>query len=130
MCSILVHVLHNAAPFTVMTYNILAEKYSTRAAYPYCPSWALAWENRKEVILGTLKYYLPFVICLQEVSTHEHFSYFQPELKHIGYEGVHAAKSRAKTMNSQEAPSVDGCAIFFRTDRFTTYVTCTMYTLS
>lgn len=40
-----------AVRFRVMSYNILAESYATAQIYPYCPSWALQWEYRKDKVL-------------------------------------------------------------------------------
>lgn len=34
-----------------MCYNVLCDKYATRQMYGYCPSWALAWEYRKKVVI-------------------------------------------------------------------------------
>ena len=46
-------------------YNILAEKYATAQMYGYTPSWALAWEYRKELILQEVLAYSADIICLQ-----------------------------------------------------------------
>jgi CCR4-NOT transcription complex subunit 6 len=46
-------------------YNILAEKYATPQMYGYTPSWALAWEYRKELILQEVLAYSADIICLQ-----------------------------------------------------------------
>lgn len=40
-----------SANFTVMSYNILCDKYATRNVYGYCPSWALSWDYRKRNLL-------------------------------------------------------------------------------
>ena len=36
--------------FAVLSYNVLCEKYATAQMYGYTPSWALAWNYRKEFI--------------------------------------------------------------------------------
>ncbi len=51
--------------FTVFCYNILCEKYATSNMYGYTPSWALAWEYRKELILHEITSYGADIICLQ-----------------------------------------------------------------
>ena len=65
---------------------------------------------------------LPFlsadIISLQEVETEQFYNFFLPELKRDGYEGIFSAKSRAKTMQETERKHVDGCAIFWRTGKF------------
>ena len=58
------------------------------------------------------------IISLQEVETEQFYNFFLPELKRDGYEGIFSAKSRAKTMQETERKHVDGCAIFWRTGKF------------
>ncbi|BES92307.1 CCR4-NOT transcription complex subunit [Nesidiocoris tenuis] len=104
---------------TVMCYNVLCDKYATRQMYGYCPSWALEWDYRKKAILAEIRHYTADIISLQEVETDQFFKFFLPELKRDGYDGIFSPKSRAKTMSESERKYVDGCAIFFRTSKFT-----------
>lgn len=104
--------------FTVMCYNVLCDKYATRQMYGYCPSWALEWEYRKKGIMDEIKHYLADIITLQEVETDQFFNFFLPELKSEGYDGIFSPKSRAKHMTESERKYVDGCAIFWRTSKF------------
>lgn len=53
--------------FTVLTYNILAEKYATAQMYGYVPSWALIWDYRKQMILHEILSYDADIICLQVI---------------------------------------------------------------
>ncbi|XP_067627816.1 CCR4-NOT transcription complex subunit 6-like isoform X2 [Eurosta solidaginis] len=108
-----------ACIFTVMCYNVLCDKYATRQMYGYCPSWALSWEYRKKAILDEIRHYSADIISLQEIETDQFYSFFLPELKGDGYEGIFSPKSRAKTMSEMERKFVDGCAIFFRNAKFT-----------
>ncbi|XP_058837265.1 CCR4-NOT transcription complex subunit 6-like [Topomyia yanbarensis] len=108
-----------ACIFTVMCYNVLCDKYATRQMYGYCPSWALGWEYRKKAILDEIRHYSADIISLQEVETDQFFNFFKPELKNDGYEGIFSPKSRAKTMSELDRKYVDGCAIFFRSSKFT-----------
>ncbi|XP_046366720.2 uncharacterized protein LOC124142343 [Haliotis rufescens] len=107
-----------AAIFTVMCYNVLCDKYCTRQQYGYCPSWALNWEYRKKGIMEEIRGCNADIISLQEVETDQFYSMFLPELKQDGYDGIFSPKSRARTMTEQERKHVDGCAIFFRTSKF------------
>ncbi|CAG2217460.1 CCR4 [Mytilus edulis] len=107
------------ATFTVMCYNVLCDKYCTRQLYGYCPSWALNWDFRKKGIMDEIKHYGADIICLQEVETDQFYNFFLPDLKAIGYDGIFSAKSRARTMTESERKHVDGCAIFYRTNKFT-----------
>ncbi|XP_058795090.1 CCR4-NOT transcription complex subunit 6-like [Phymastichus coffea] len=105
--------------FTVMCYNVLSDKYATRQMYGYCPSWALDWDYRKKGILDEIRHYAADIISLQEVETDQFYNFFLPELKVDGYEGIFSPKSRAKTMAENDRKFVDGCAIFYRTAKFT-----------
>lgn len=105
--------------FTVMCYNVLCDKYATRQMYSYCPSWALNWDYRKKGILEEIRHYSADIINLQEVEMDQFYNFFLPELKQDGYGGIFSPKSRAKHMAESERKYVDGCAIFFRTSKFT-----------
>ena len=50
-----------------MCYNVLCEKYATRASYGYCPSWALAWDYRRQNIMKEILHYNADIICLQVI---------------------------------------------------------------
>ena len=52
------------------------------------------------------------------METDQFYNFFLPELKRDGYEGIFSPKSRAKTMQEMERKHVDGCAIFWRTGKF------------
>jgi len=109
-------VLPEREKFRVSSYNVLAEGYATGDRYFYCPSWALDWNYRKQGILKELLSYDCDVICLQEVEAGQYTQYFQPEMSKHGFTGVYAPKSRARTM--EDWSSVDGCAIFFKRNKF------------
>ena len=94
-------------------------RYATRGLYGYCPQWALNWEYRKKGILDEVRHYAADIIALQEVETDQFYKFFLPELKRDGYEGIFSPKSRAKTMSENDRKHVDGCAIFYRTSKFT-----------
>ncbi|KAG0066734.1 Glucose-repressible alcohol dehydrogenase transcriptional effector [Linnemannia elongata] len=106
--------------FTMFCYNILAEKYATAQMYGYTPSWALAWEYRKELILQEVLAYSADIICLQEVESGQYDDYFKDQMKQQGdYDSVFWPKSRAKTMPEKDRRNVDGCATFFKASKFT-----------
>ena len=104
--------------FAVLSYNVLCEKYATAQMYGYTPSWALAWNYRKEFILQEIVSYNAEVYCLQEVEMGQFNDYFEPKLKQHGYEGIFWPKSRARTMRDDERQHVDGCATFYKSDSF------------
>ena len=49
--------------------------------------------------------------------TDEYYQYFEPELKKEGYLGIFEPKSRARTMNEEDRRFVDGCAIFYKSEK-------------
>lgn len=104
--------------FTVMSYNILSDQYTTRQRHGFCPKWALKWEYRRDCILNEIKSYSADIISLQELETEQFYQHFLPELKKDGYDGIFSPKSRAKTMSENDRKHVDGCAIFFRTSKY------------
>ncbi|XP_014028065.1 CCR4-NOT transcription complex subunit 6-like isoform X1 [Salmo salar] len=107
------------AMFTVMCYNVLCDKYATRQLYGYCPSWALNWEYRKKGIMEEITHCDADIISLQEVETEQYHALFLETLKERGYDGYFCPKSRAKLVSEQERKHVDGCAVFFKTEKFT-----------
>ncbi|KHN84886.1 CCR4-NOT transcription complex subunit 6 [Toxocara canis] len=107
-----------AAPFTILSYNVLCEEYTTSELYSYCPQWALKWQYRKEVILREIREYQADIILLQEVETEQFWTLFQPELRMVGYAGIFSPKARAYTVNEDASKHVDGCAIFWKEDKF------------
>jgi hypothetical protein len=59
-----------------------------------------------------------FCVYFQEVETDQFYNYFLHELSKVGYDGIFAPKSRARTMTEQERKHVDGCAIFFKKEKY------------
>lgn len=100
----------NCERFVVLSYNILAD-YLAREHRPqlyfHIPPYILDWEWRKRRILTELRLWSPDIICLQEV---DRFEDLEEELKLQGYHGIWKMRT---------GPPVDGCAIFWRTARFT-----------
>lgn len=105
--------------FNILSYNVLCEKYATQAMYGYTPSWALAWEYRKEFILQEVMSYGADICCLQEVVAEQYEDYFLHHLSQQDYEGIYWPKSRARTMREDERRRVDGCATFYKTTKYT-----------
>ncbi|KAI7866140.1 Endonuclease/exonuclease/phosphatase [Spinellus fusiger] len=111
--------------FIVLCYNILCEKYATQKVYGYTPSWALAWDYRKDIIMAEIAKWNPDIICLQEVEMGLYEDTLREELREMGnYESVFYPKSRAKTMSQKEKRSVDGCATFYRVSKFSLVEDC------
>ncbi|XP_026080786.1 CCR4-NOT transcription complex subunit 6-like isoform X2 [Carassius auratus] len=103
---------------TVMCYNVLCDKYATRQLYGYCPTWALNWSYRKKSIMQEILSCNADIISLQEVETEQYYNYFLLELTKRGYDGFFSPKSRARTMSESDRKHVDGCAIFYKIEKF------------
>lgn len=56
---------HALKPFSIMSFNILAEIYATQEAFPYCESYALSWCYRRNRILETILEADADIVCLQ-----------------------------------------------------------------
>ncbi|MCJ1414381.1 Glucose-repressible alcohol dehydrogenase transcriptional effector [Xylographa parallela] len=108
----------NGESFTVLDYNILCDKAATRAQYGYTPSKALTWEYRRDLILEEIKFYDADIVCLQEVDVESYNEFFRRELAVQRYKGVFWPRSRARTMADKEARLVDGCATFYKAQKF------------
>lgn len=104
--------------FSVLTYNILCASFAPATTYSYTPSWALDWDYRKRLLLEEIVTASADVVCLQEIDCKQYADYFYPMLKKEGYEGQHYPRSRAKTMSADEQKLVDGCATFWKEEKF------------
>eukprot|EP01083_Nonionella_stella_P279704 951417_1 len=102
--------------FRVLSYNCLAPIYCTRTMYPYVEPFKLEWDYRKFNIKREILRYKPDIICLQEVQRNHFENYFTTQLSLHGYEGMYRAKTR--NGSRQDNKSVDGCAIFFKKNRY------------
>ncbi|KAL3625518.1 Carbon catabolite repressor protein 4 1 [Castilleja foliolosa] len=105
----------SAGAFTVLSYNILSDKHATNE-YSYCPSWALSWTYRRQNLLREIIGYHADIVCLQEVQSVHFDEFFAPELDKHGYQACFKRKTAEVFVASMS--TVDGCATFFRRDRF------------
>lgn len=102
----------------MLDYNILCDKYATRDLYRYTPAKALQWEYRRDLILEEIKSHDADFVCLQEIDQESYNDFFRRELAFYHYKGIFWPKSRARTMSEREAKLVDGCAIFYKGQKF------------
>ncbi|PCH36034.1 hypothetical protein WOLCODRAFT_28310 [Wolfiporia cocos MD-104 SS10] len=109
----------NAEIISTLCYNILCERCATERLYGYTPSWALAWDYRKELILDEILHHNSDFLCLQEVDNAQYEEFFLQNLSERDYEGVYWPKSRYKTMNDADRRLVDGCATFYKASKYT-----------
>ncbi|MBA0865930.1 hypothetical protein Goshw_016509 [Gossypium schwendimanii] len=106
----------SSGSFTVLSYNILSDSYASSELYSYCPSWALSWPYRRQNLLREIVGYRADIVCLQEVQNDHFEEFFAPELDKHGYQALY--KRKTNEVYSGNIHTIDGCATFFRRDRF------------
>ena len=89
--------LSSPKSFRVVTYNALADCYSTndfalQVLYPYCPPEILPIDYRQPVIVKELLGYHGDLLCLQEVGEKSFERFLQPAMRESGYLGCYARK--------------------------------------
>ncbi|XP_061348077.1 carbon catabolite repressor protein 4 homolog 2-like [Gastrolobium bilobum] len=106
----------SSGTFSVLSYNVLSDSYASNELYNYCPSWALSWPYRRQNLLREIVGYRADIICLQEVQSDHYDEFFAPELDKHGYYGLY--KRKTNEVYTGNPNTIDGCATFFRRDRF------------
>ncbi|KAI9823909.1 MAG: Glucose-repressible alcohol dehydrogenase transcriptional effector [Thelocarpon impressellum] len=104
--------------FSVMTYNMLCDRYATSTVYGYTPSQALSWGYRKQLLLQEIREQNADIVCLQEIDADSFNEYFRAELAYNDYKGIFWPKTRARTMAEKDAKLVDGCATFYKGSKY------------
>ncbi|KAL8963745.1 MAG: hypothetical protein Q9193_000023 [Seirophora villosa] len=115
------HILDEASSpdtLSVLSYNILCDKYATTSQYGYTPPQVLSWSYRKDILLDEIRGLNADIVCLQEVDQERYNEFFRRELAHQDYRGVFSPRARAKTMADKEAKFVDGCATFYKSRKY------------
>ncbi|KAJ1688200.1 hypothetical protein LUZ63_019590 [Rhynchospora breviuscula] len=94
--------------FRLLSYNILADYLAVQHSklYLHVPPHMRSWQWRMDNLLFEFQLWSPDVLCLQEV---DRFPDLQTKLESKGYNGIW----KIRTGNAS-----DGCAIFWRTNRF------------
>ncbi|XP_073034929.1 carbon catabolite repressor protein 4 homolog 1-like [Primulina eburnea] len=108
--------ISSAGTFSLLSYNILSDVYATSELYSYCPSWALSWTYRRQNVFREIIGYHADIVCLQEVQSDHFEEFFAPELDKHGYQALF--KRKTTEVFSGNINTLDGCATFFRRDRF------------
>ncbi|KAL6757408.1 phosphatase family [Haematococcus lacustris] len=107
---------HAAGRFTILSYNLLADLYAKADFASTCPAWCLHWHYRKRNLLRELLAYRADILCLQEVQSDHYTEYWAPELQKVGYIAIY--KKKTTEIYTDNKYAIDGCATFFRKDRF------------
>ncbi|XP_055535598.1 protein angel [Wyeomyia smithii] len=97
-------------PFTLMSYNILAQDLLEMHPYLYNQhdSVALAWAHRYDRLITEINTINPDILCLQELQD-THKEQFSRGLTNFKYDVIYKKRTGCKT---------DGCAIYYRRDMF------------
>lgn len=111
----------SATSFTVVSWNVLAEAYTSRRSHPYLPlpyqSVVFDRRKRRSLMMQTLKRLATTVgvdiFCLQEVDLPEHVTHYLQ--RSLGYQACQTPTNKA---GGGIAGRVDACAIFFSTEQF------------
>eukprot|EP00871_Galdieria_phlegrea_P005026 jgi/Galph1/5524/GphlegSOOS_G4132.1 len=106
---------NSSSSFRVLSYNCLAEIYTSESLHSHCPDWALAWTYRRRNLLNELTRYNVDIMCLQEIQADHYEDYLKPALSRLGYDGVYKAKSR-EAMGQKG--KMDGCATCWKRNLF------------
>jgi len=101
---------------TILQWNQLSQTIGTKNdKFVRCNPKALNWMTRRWRILEEIIRYDPDVVCLQEV---DHFKMLEMALGSIGYQGRFVPKPDSPCIYLESNNGPDGCAIFFRNDKF------------
>ncbi|KAJ8936123.1 hypothetical protein NQ318_022205 [Aromia moschata] len=108
--------ISNPHTLRVLQWNILSQALGQmNDNFAKCPDEALEWHSRRYLIIEELIEYCPDVICLQEV---DHFNFLRHVLDTQGYSGVFYPKPDSPCFYIHGNNGPDGCAIFYRKDKF------------
>ncbi|XP_018579582.1 nocturnin isoform X2 [Anoplophora glabripennis] len=100
----------------VLQWNILSQALGQmNDNFAKCPDEALEWNSRRYLIVEELVEYCPDIICLQEV---DHFNFLSHILDTQGYTGMFFPKPDSPCFYIHGNNGPDGCAIFYRKDKF------------
>lgn len=96
-------------PFTLVSYNMLAQCLVRRDLFQYCSKSALKVNLRKENLLTEISSLNTDILCAQEVDRSLFDSWWLPKLGQLGYRAEWASRNH----NGKH-----GCAIFYKHTKF------------
>ncbi|KAF4530564.1 hypothetical protein B566_EDAN018652, partial [Ephemera danica] len=100
----------------VLQWNVLSQALGQLTDnFACCPEEALEWSSRRYQMLEEIIEYCPDIICLQEV---DHFRFLSSALTSQGYTGIFVPKPDSPCIYIKGNNGPDGCAIFYRTNKF------------
>ncbi|KAI8797927.1 nocturnin-like [Biomphalaria glabrata] len=102
--------------FRIMQWNLLAQGLCQSSdGFILCPSAALNWCYRQYHILEELLSYSVDIFFLEEV---DQFNYIKTCLEKINFDGLFLPKPDSPCLYEAENFGSDGCAIFWKKDKF------------
>ena len=105
-----------ARDIVVFQWNILSQALSTSCDNFQSPTTAsLDWESRRWKVVEEVVRQEADIICLQEV---DHYRLLERILTSLGYRGSFVAKPDSPCLYVANNNGPDGCAIFYRADKF------------
>ena len=109
----------NDIVFSLMSYNVLAQQllWDNRFLYSSCDERHLYWKYRWALLQYEVEDLSPDVLLLQEVQASHYYSHFLPWLTFKGYDGLYKKRTGDKC---------DGCAIFFKKEKFSLVESCSV----
>ena len=104
-----------ARDIVVFQWNILSQALSTSIDNFQSPAACLDWESRRWRVVEEMVRQEADIICLQEV---DHYRLLERILTSLGYRGMFVAKPDSPCLYVANNNGPDGCAIFYRADKF------------
>jgi len=104
---------------TVVTYNVLANKFALSGKHDYCGREFLEWGGRGSRIMEEILAYSADILCLQEVEKDMYTQHWEPMFQLCGYEGVYFSRASQQRQGATESVEVvEGCALLYRASKF------------
>ena len=104
-----------ARDIVVFQWNILSQALGTGLDNFQSATACLDWERRRWRVVEEIVRQEADIICLQEV---DHFRLLERILASLGYRGSFVAKPDSPCLYVANNNGPDGCAIFYREDKF------------
>lgn len=103
-----------SANLKVLQWNVLADGLAQHGDFVKVTQQALCWSHRAGKLLQLILEPQPDIVCLQEVNRYG--DCFLPAMEKHGYTGAFFCKPCSPA--EQYGTPCDGCALFYRSDRF------------
>jgi CCR4-NOT transcription complex subunit 6 len=99
---------------SVLSYNMLASSFALPKYFPASNPAHLEWSNRMKSFETQFTNINADLVCLQELEERDFNTWLNPYMNSIGYHGIMCRKTRDLLGDDSQ----DGCATFYKADRF------------